>query len=354
MTFRTHNCGCCLGRTVRKDLLRSCSLLSNVTFGQSCTVLCCAVLLLLAVLAWGSSSCCRAHALSIDEVEAQMRAAGGGGADPARLLPKSMRQQMQESAAAVAAEKQLQEEVVVSGSLAAGLQKLLRCCPGLTSLAGKQSNGVLAGTHSSKNPVAAGEVPISNSPWLRGFPSEGYCVVTLLLHSAATCAGPFFLQPLFDKQKVAELSVKYGGPSTQGSKLVVGHSDDEEGSDEGWGLTGADDDMPSAAGNARKRGPGKDKGKPGTKGGAAKGRKGGEQLPLFGRRRVGAQVGVSVLFVQLATLCSVGSLASSLNRVRPALPRPAPPTPHPTSPTPYPTSPCPAPHPPHTPPCRQG
>lgn len=163
------------------------------------------------------------------------------------------------------------------------------CCsvvqPGLPSQAGKQSNGVLAGAHSRKNPAAAGEVPISNSQWLRGFPSEGYCIIiTLLLHSAATCgSGPFFpalffLQPLFDKQKVAELSVKYGGPSTQGSKLVVGHSDDEEGSDEGWGLTGADDDMPSAAGNARKRGPAKDKGKPGTKGGAAKGRKGGEQL----------------------------------------------------------------------------
>lgn len=87
-------------------------------------MLCCAVLLL-AGPTWGSCSCCRAPALSIDEVEAQMRTAGGGGADPARLLPKSMRQQMQESAAAVAAEKQLQEEVVVSGSLAAGLQELL-------------------------------------------------------------------------------------------------------------------------------------------------------------------------------------------------------------------------------------
>jgi hypothetical protein len=77
------------------------------------------------------------------------------------------------------------------------------------------------------------------------------------------------------------MSVKYGGPSTQDNKLVVGHSDDEEGSDEGWGLNGADDDMPS--GNARKRGPGKDKGKPGAKGGGAKGRKGGEEFRLIAR-----------------------------------------------------------------------
>lgn len=56
---------------------------------------------------------CRTTALSIDEVEAQMRSAAGGGAEPARLLPKSMRQQMQESAAAAAAEKQLQEDVAV-------------------------------------------------------------------------------------------------------------------------------------------------------------------------------------------------------------------------------------------------
>jgi hypothetical protein len=83
------------------------------------------------------------------------------------------------------------------------------------------------------------------------------------------------LQPLFDKNKVAELSVKYGGPSTQG-KLVLGHSDDEEGSDEGWGLTAGEGDE-EAGGNARKKGPGKDKDKKGTKG-AAKGRKGGEQL----------------------------------------------------------------------------
>lgn len=90
-------------------------------------MLCCCDVLLLMLPAWCNCLSCRAPALSIDEVEAQMRTAGGGGADPARLLPKSMRQQMQESAAAVAAEKQLQEEVVVSWSLAAGLQELLQC-----------------------------------------------------------------------------------------------------------------------------------------------------------------------------------------------------------------------------------
>jgi hypothetical protein len=77
------------------------------------------------------------------------------------------------------------------------------------------------------------------------------------------------LQPLFDKAKVAELSVKYGGTTTQG-KLVQGHSDDEEGSEDGWGLTGEGPD------GARKKGPAKDK--KGAAKGAGKGKKGGEQL----------------------------------------------------------------------------
>lgn len=65
---------------------------------------------------------CRSPALSIEEVEAQMRAAAaagggggrGGGAGGLRLVPKSVRRELQDAAAAEAAEKKLQEEVAVS------------------------------------------------------------------------------------------------------------------------------------------------------------------------------------------------------------------------------------------------
>lgn len=86
-------------------------------------------------------------------------------------------------------------------------------------------------------------------------------------------------QPLFDKNKVVELSVKYGGPTTQGNKLVLGHSDDDEGSDDGWGLTGADEEEGPTG---KKKGPAKDKDKKGGKG-AGKGRKGGEWQGAQGR-----------------------------------------------------------------------
>ena len=52
---------------------------------------------------------------------------------------------------------------------------------------------------------------------------------------------------------------------------MQGHSDDEEGSEDGWGLTGE-----GADGSARKKGPAKDK--KGAAKGAGKGKKGGEQL----------------------------------------------------------------------------
>lgn len=83
---------------------------------------------------------------------------------------------------------------------------------------------------------------------------------------------------------MAELTVKYGGlgvTSTPGSALVLGASDEEEGSDEGWGLGGAGGDD-GEGGGARKRG-GAGGGGADKKGGAAagakgagKGRKGGE------------------------------------------------------------------------------
>lgn len=71
---------------------------------------------------------------------------------------------------------------------------------------------------------------------------------------------------------MAELAVKYGSGGSGGQgKLVVGHEDDE-GSDEGWDLTGGDDEE-GGGGSARgRRGPGKDK--KGAKG-AGRGRKGG-------------------------------------------------------------------------------
>jgi hypothetical protein len=120
------------------------------------TTLCCSGL-------WCDCLCRRAPALSIDEVEAQMRAAGGGGADPgARLLPKSMRQQMQESAAAAAAEKQLQEEVVVSGPPGLWLAPAAAVGWEFHSPGGKAKAVVCwLDKQQQTNTVAAGE-------WLRG------------------------------------------------------------------------------------------------------------------------------------------------------------------------------------------
>jgi hypothetical protein len=74
------------------------------------------------------------------------------------------------------------------------------------------------------------------------------------------------------------MTAKYGSGGSSGAqgKLVVGHSEDE-GSDEGWGLTGGEGEE-EGQGAGRKRGPGKDKEVKGGKG--AKGRKGGEQCSV--------------------------------------------------------------------------
>lgn len=80
---------------------------------------------------------CRSSALSIEEVEAQMRASGAAAAAGAggglRLVPKSVRRELQDAAAAEAAERKLQEEVAVS-------VKLLGCGVGLLILVQEQGS----------------------------------------------------------------------------------------------------------------------------------------------------------------------------------------------------------------------